>query len=58
MLGIADDLKNFMATAFDVVLFFNSSDHVFTDGIPLLCKASIHLLNAIELCAALTSHSL
>ena len=58
MLGIADDLKNFMATALDVVLFFNSSDHVFTDGISLLCKVSMHLLNTIVLCATLMINSL
>lgn len=49
MIRVSSDFKVLVTTAFDAALFFDSSDHVLTDMIALLCKMSMQTINIIAL---------
>lgn len=57
MIAVGSEFKTFVTTALNAVFFFDSTDHVLTDTISMLCKVSMQSLTAIALLSLIMSYS-
>ena len=49
VIGVGGDFKAFVVMAFDAMFFFNTSDHILANIMPLFTQMSMQTLNTIAL---------